>query len=350
MEYEVKDQIRKASNTSFLMVILFFGFQVAAALITVIIKAVYVLVTKDVTIDEQTINFSLIMMYLIIYPIGVPIIWTIFKHTKIGRLKPTSKEMFQKPKVRAGKIFKWILIFLSLTYLSCIAANLLFSLIEKLTGFSLTTINMISSDNTVSRLSSSFIIIIFAPIFEEILFRGAVYNSCEQLGGWSMVIACGIIFGLFHMNCSQIIYAAVLGVGACFLYKKTRSLVPGIILHLSLNLLGGISSVAVSFIDRDKLDLIMSGDMQTIESMDIMAAVPITVLGIIVMIIYAVIIIGLVLFVIELVKHRASFRLYKGNTEISEKKKVALFFTSPLAVVCVLLMLGGTVVNVLKNI
>ncbi len=350
MEYEVKDQIRKASNTSFLMVILFFGFQVAAALITVIIKAVYVLVTKDVTIDEQTINFSLIMMYLIIYPIGVPIIWTIFKYTKIGRLKPTSKEMFQKPKVRAGKIFKWILIFLSLTYLSCIAANLLFSLIEKLTGFSLTTINMISSDNTVSRLSSSFIIIIFAPIFEEILFRGAVYNSCEQLGGWSMVIACGIIFGLFHMNYSQIIYAAVLGVGACFLYKKTRSLVPGIILHLSLNLLGGISSVAVSFIDRDKLDLIMSGDMQTIEAMDTMAAAPITVLGIIVMIIYAVIIIGLVLFVIELVKHRASFRLYKGNTEISEKKKVALFFTSPLAVVCVLLMLGGTVVNVLKNI
>lgn len=350
MEYEVREQIRKASNTAFLMIIIYLGFQLAASIVVGIILGIHMVVTRNINPDEMLVNIITLVLYLIMYPIGVPILWKIFKHTKIGKLKPTSKEMFQKSKVRAGKIFKWVLIFLSLSYLSSIAANLLFSLIEKLTGFSLTTINMISSDNTVSRLSSSFIIIIFAPIFEEILFRGAVYNSCEQLGGWSMVIACGIIFGLFHMNCSQIIYAAVLGVGACFLYKKTRSLVPGIILHLSLNLLGGISSVAVSFIDRDKLDLIMSGDMQTIESMDIMAAVPITVLGIIVMIIYAVIIIGLVLFVIELVKHRASFRLYKGNTEISEKKKVALFFTSPLAVVCVLLMLGGTVVNVLKNI
>lgn len=345
MGYEVKEQIRKAPNTAFLMILIYFGFQFAVAFIIGIIKGVKVAVTGDMTIDEQTINLLLIMAYLILFPIGVPILWTIFKHTQIGKLKPTSREMFQKPKVRAGKIFKWILIFLSLTYLSSIAANFLFALIEKLTGSSLTSMNMIPSDNAVSRLSLSLIIMIFAPIFEEILFRGAVYNSCEQLGGWSMVIACGIIFGLFHMNYSQIIYAAVLGVGACFLYKKTRSLIPGIILHLTLNIFGGVSSFAVSFIDEDKLDLIMNGNMQAIEAMDNTSAVSVMVLGVIVMMIYAVIIVGLILFIIELVKHRANFRLYKGNTEISEKKKFALFFTSPLAVVCVLLMLVSTVIN-----
>lgn len=347
MEYEIKGQIRKASNTAFLMIIIYFAFQFAAAFITAIIKAVHVAVTKDMTIDEQSINLLLIMAYLIMYPIGVPLIWIIFKHTKIGRLKPDFRGMFQKPKVRAGKIFKWILIFLSLTYLSSIVSNSLFTLIKMLTGFSPNSLTMIPSDNAVSRASVSVVIIIFAPIFEEIMFRGTVYNSCEHLGGWSMVLAGGIIFGLFHMNYSQITYAAVLGTGACFLYKKTRSIIPGIILHLSLNILGGISSLAVSFIDEDKLNLIMSGDMQAIEAADDIAAAPIMAVGFIVMIIYAIIITGIVLFIIELVKHKDSFRLYKGNTDISEKKKFLVFFTSPLAVISVVLMLAVTVVNAL---
>ncbi len=346
MEYEVKGQIRKASNTAFLMVLIYFGFQFAAAFISVIIKAVIVLVTKDLTINEQTINLILIVTYLIMYPIGVPLIWIIFKHTKIGRLKPDFRGMIQKPKVKAGKIFKWILIFLSLSYLSSIVANVLFTIIKMFTGFSPKSITMVPSDNAVSRVSLSFVIIIFAPIFEEIMFRGTVYNSCEQLGGWSMVLAGGIIFGLFHMNYSQIIYAAVLGTGACFLYKKTRSIIPGIILHLSMNILGGISSLAVSFVDQDKLNLIMSGDNQSVEAMSDMIA-PIMVLGCIGLITISIIIAGIVLFIIELVKHRDSFRLYKGSTELSEKKKFAVFFTSPLAVICVLLMLGVTVVNAL---
>lgn len=343
MEHEVKGQIRKASNTAFLMVLTYFGFQFAAALITVIIKAIHVAVTGDWTIDEQTVNSLLIMSYLIMYPIGVPIIWTIFKHTKIGKLKPDFKGMIQKPKVKAGKIFKWILIFLSLCYLSAIASNFLFTLLEMLTGFSLTSVTMIPSDNTVSRISLSLIIMIFAPIFEEIMFRGTIYNSCEHLGGWSMVLAGGIIFGLFHMNYSQIIYAAVLGAGTCFLYKKTRSIVPGIVLHLSMNILGGIGSLAASFVDQDKLNAVLSGNSQQLGEM----TAPLMAIGFIEIVIYGIIAAGIVLFIIELVKHRDNFRLYKGNTVISEKKKCLTFFTSPLAVVCILLMLGVTVVNAL---
>lgn len=346
MEYEVKGQIRKASNTAFLMVLIYFGFQFAAAFISVIIEAVIVLVTKDLTLNELTINLIQIVTYLIMYPIGVPLIWIIFKHTKIGRLKPDFRGMIQKPKIKAGKIFKWIIIFLSLSYLSSIAANALFTLIEMLTGFSPNSLNMVPSDNAVSRVFLSFIIMIFAPFFEEIMFRGSVYNSCEQLGGWSMVLAGGIIFGLFHMNYSQIIYTAVLGTGACFLYKKTRSIIPGIILHLGMNILGGISSLALSFVDQDKLNLIMSGDVQAVEDMYDMT-VPFMALGFIGLIMISIIISGVVLFIIELVKHRDSFRLYKGSTELSEKKKFAVFFTSPLAVICVLLMLGVTVINAL---
>lgn len=346
MEYEVKGQIKKASNTAFIMVLIYFGFQFAAAFIIGMIQSVYMIVTKDMTLNEQTIDLMLIGTSLIMYPIGVPLIWIIFKHTKIGKLKPDFRGMIQKPKVNAGKIFKWIIIFLSLSYLSSIVANVLFTLIEMLTGFSPKSITMVPSDNAVSRVSLSFTIVIFAPIFEEIMFRGTVYNSCEQLGGWSMVLAGGTIFGLFHMNYSQIIYAAVLGSGACFLYKKTRSIIPGIILHLGMNILGGISSLAISFIDQDKLNLIMNEDTQAVEAMSDMIA-PIMVLGCIGLITISIIIAGIVLFIIELVKHRDSFRLYKGSTELSEKKKFAVFFTSPLAVICVLLMLGITVVNAL---
>lgn len=346
MKYEVKGQIRKASNTAFLMVLIYFGFQFAAVFIAGIIEAINMLITKDLTLDEQTINMIMIVVYLIVYPIGVPLIWIIFKHTWIGKQKPDFKGMLQKPKIKAGKIFKWIIIFLSLSYISSIATNALAALIEMLTGFSPNSINMVVSDNAVSRVFVSVTIIIFAPIFEEIMFRGTVYNSCEHLGGWSMVLAGGIIFGLFHMNYSQIIYAAVLGVGACFLYKKTRSIIPGIILHLSINILGGISLLTTSFIDEDTLDLITSGDAQMTKIENEMT-VPFMFLGLVGLIIISIIIAGIVLFIIELVKHRDSFSLYKGSTEISEKKKFAVFFTSPLAVVCVLLMLGLTVVNAL---
>ena len=80
------------------------------------------------------------------------------------------------------------------------------------------------------------LVILIAPIIEEIVFRGAMFNALERLGGrWLALVATAALFAVAHVNPLHMGYALVLGILLGILRMKTASIVPGILLHTTFN-------------------------------------------------------------------------------------------------------------------
>lgn len=81
--------------------------------------------------------------------------------------------------------------------------------------------------------------VILAPISEELLFRGIVYNRLRRYFGKFPLPALisSAIFGLYHFNLAQGIFAFLFGLLACAVYDKVRNLWSVIALHIGGNLI-----------------------------------------------------------------------------------------------------------------
>lgn len=73
-------------------------------------------------------------------------------------------------------------------------------------------------------------------VFEELLFRGVIFNSFhKKYNVITAVIVSALIFGIYHMNWIQGIFAFLLGLMLAYVYFKTNSLFVPIILHFINN-------------------------------------------------------------------------------------------------------------------
>lgn len=81
-----------------------------------------------------------------------------------------------------------------------------------------------------------------SPVVEEMVFRGIVYNGLNRnmTKGFS-IIGSALLFGAFHGNVVQMIYAGIMGVGMAWIYQKYHNLWAPILFH-------GAANIAVYFI------------------------------------------------------------------------------------------------------
>ncbi len=90
-------------------------------------------------------------------------------------------------------------------------------------------------------INSGFIPIIIAvsisaPLFEEIMFRGIILNDFKKVFPvWLAILVQALLFGLFHGNLIQGVYATILGIILGIVYYKYRSIWAVILLHFSYN-------------------------------------------------------------------------------------------------------------------
>ena len=78
------------------------------------------------------------------------------------------------------------------------------------------------------------LIVILAPISEEICFRGMLFGGLrERLPRLLAALVAGLVFGALHAltGLSAVPPLIAFGVVLCLLYEKTGSIVPGIVLH-----------------------------------------------------------------------------------------------------------------------
>lgn len=75
------------------------------------------------------------------------------------------------------------------------------------------------------------------PIIEEFLFRGIVFRllrkKCSFL--WAMMIS-AILFGVYHGNLVQFVYATICGMVLAYLYEKSCRVWSSIWSHMMMNL------------------------------------------------------------------------------------------------------------------
>ncbi|MGQ5525179.1 lysostaphin resistance A-like protein [Chitinimonas sp. PSY-7] len=85
-------------------------------------------------------------------------------------------------------------------------------------------------------VESVITVCILAPILEEMLFRGVILRSfLHQYSKRNAIIFSALIFGLAHLNIYQFIIGLVAGYILGWLYERTHSLWPGILLHSTYN-------------------------------------------------------------------------------------------------------------------
>jgi uncharacterized protein len=83
------------------------------------------------------------------------------------------------------------------------------------------------------------VIIIIGPLTEEILFRGLLFAGFRQGYGWQTAAAISSgLFALSHLSFAAVIPAFASGYIFAYLYQRTGSIWPGILMHCFINTVG----------------------------------------------------------------------------------------------------------------
>lgn len=92
----------------------------------------------------------------------------------------------------------------------------------------------------VSFLYNLLIGTIAIPILEELIFRGVILSRLYRYGEFFALITSAALFCICHDSLSQVVYS--FGIGLIFAYVTiiTGQIRTAILLHMSLNLIGGI--------------------------------------------------------------------------------------------------------------
>ncbi len=95
---------------------------------------------------------------------------------------------------------------------------------EQVTGF--------EPGGTPETILAFFALVIVAPLFEEFLFRGFIFQSlAKRWGFWAASLSASALFALAHGQMNVAIDTFILGTIAAWLVWHTKSLWPAIMLH-----------------------------------------------------------------------------------------------------------------------
>src|SRR3954447_23753946 len=72
---------------------------------------------------------------------------------------------------------------------------------------------------------------VVAPAIEELTFRGAGQSLLSFAGRWPSILLVGIAFGVWHGLVQALLVLIPFGIGLAYLRNRTRSVIPGIVVH-----------------------------------------------------------------------------------------------------------------------
>ena len=176
------------------------------------------------------INFAL--RFAIIYPV------------MYLAVRSLPKFEIQKKKLGIGGFIACYCISVALMYISNLIGIFLNGLIGRLTGVG--AVNPIFNVlGTMPPAMQIVVAAILAPIFEELLFRKFLIDRTVKYGEVSAMLLSGIMFGLYHGNLAQFVYATTLGMFFAFIYIRTGKIRYTIAIHMLIN---GMSTYLSAFV------------------------------------------------------------------------------------------------------
>lgn len=304
----------------FLGAVVIFGVQFAAS-------AVYLLKPEWMWDANITLMLSVLPMYLI----GMPVL--------ILLVHQVPAEKVEKHSMKAGSFVLAAILCFAIAYVSNILGNVMTWIIGALKG-SLVQNEIINITTSVNIWLVLIYMVICAPVMEEYVFRKLIVDRTVRYGQGAAVLMSGLMFGLFHGNLNQFMYAFTLGAFLAFLYVKTGKLKITIALHMMFNFIGGlVATQLLELIDLDEyMALLEEGDMAATVSYMMDHLVGWIAYLLFVVFVFGIMIAGIVLLIIFLVKKK--FVLNRGAVTLPKGKRFSTMFLNTGMILYSLLWIG----------
>lgn len=175
------------------------------------------------------------------YTVGlaVPVLlYFAFRHLPLSGALP-----FQK--AGAAKTLAFAAFGVAVCMLANIPANIVVN-IEKGLGFSGEMPQMPLTDDPAVLLLYGVTIAVIPPIVEELLFRGMILGSLRKYGDTFAIVGSALLFGMYHGNFVQMVFAFFAGLVMAHAVIRTGSLWTSVLIHFCNNSI----SIAMEMVQR----------------------------------------------------------------------------------------------------
>lgn len=93
-------------------------------------------------------------------------------------------------------------------------------------------INLDSAASVVFIVAAS---VFLAPICEETIYRGVLYNGMKKRGVKNAVLLSALAFTLMHMSVVQVVFQFAVGAASAVIMHRTKRLYPSVLFHATAN-------------------------------------------------------------------------------------------------------------------
>lgn len=295
---DVKKQFSKIGLVLFLGTLIIYGIQILS----------YTIAGKVPVIAENG-SLSFLVGMLPMYIIAFPVIFLMFKKIPV-------QISGEKKKMPIHHLLAAFLISYAGTYICNIIGNIIASIVGVIKQSPVENV-MLNVTSNINPAVNFFIIVICAPIMEELLFRKSIIDRTAKYGEGISIVFSGLLFGLFHGNLVQFSYAFWIGVFFGFIYIKTKNIVYPVILHMIINFLG--SFIGAFIIEVSGLNLINAEASEA----ELMAVMMDNIVGLAILFLYMICIIGFVIAgIIIFLVNKKKFKLTAGEVTIEKGQKI----------------------------
>ena len=208
-----------------------------ALLVMVSITVALQLVGYRVFVQEmQNEWFRFMLMVLPQYMLAMPLAALLMR-----KMQP---QLIERKPLSAGKFTLVVFVCIAIMYAGSLLGSGINMIIQAITQNDMTKVieNLIMGSSVWANL---VFVVLLAPIAEELFYRRLLIPKLLPFGEKPAIILSGLAFGLIHGNLSQFFYAFGLGLAFGYVFVKTGKVIYTIILHIFINFLGSVVSVAV---------------------------------------------------------------------------------------------------------
>lgn len=264
-------------------------------------------------------NINLTLGMISMYLVGIPIL--------IALVKRVPAERVEQHHMKGGHFAIAAIMSYALMIVSNVVGVVITLVISLLKG-ALVNNELVEMAESVSIPLLFVFTVLCAPFIEEFVFRKLIVDRTIRYGQGVSIIVSGLMFGLFHGNLNQFVYAFTLGMFLAFLYCKTGKLKVTIGIHMIANFMGTIAGGLVTDgIDINELqDALLNGDYYAMMAFYSKNLFPIILMFIFSFCVFGIVIAGLVLFIIALAKRRFTFA--PGQVSIPKGKRFLTVFVN----------------------
>ena len=166
-------------------------------------------------------------------------------------------DCLQREGMKAGELIQIFLIM----YAASVLVNALGSVFTNTVSGSNDALDGINSLVNTKLPVAIMIPVIIGPVVEEIIFRKLMIDRTIGFGEKTAVIFSAFMFGLFHGNLTQFLFAFSVGIFLGYVYCKTGKVILTMILHILTNSLGSVimlvSSASLSSSSMSKVLILL---------------------------------------------------------------------------------------------